>query len=300
MSHTSKHLGFKYVSGHLMGSGQQEKVSSQGTYCEESSSRLRGLKLLEVGKTYGNQKPLQAQGGNLKEMNTMVPAKPMSNSKLGDVIRVAEPTLDRKVVMSTRVLTKAVNDKKLEAQVQTVEPTMGQKDMSTVVPRKPVNDNKPEEARIGAAEPTMLMMKFPPETTLLSIPELKAKFVNFGPLHPSATRVFWGSSTCQVVFKYKRDAQEAHAFATQNSSFFGSPKVNYHLRAYELPASQLPESGKMVLENTFNLDPILKSTNVAASLTCHSSRIPNVQEHSEVGHWDKAPTMKYDPARCRL
>lgn len=30
MSHTSKHLGFKYVSGHLMGSGQQEKVSSQG------------------------------------------------------------------------------------------------------------------------------------------------------------------------------------------------------------------------------------------------------------------------------
>ena len=253
-----------------------------------------------MGKTYGNQKPLQAQGGNLKEMNTMVPAKPMSNSKLGDVISVAEPTLDRKVVMSTRVLTKAVNDKKLEAQVQTVEPTMGQKDMSTVVPRKPVNDNKPEEARIGAAEPTMLMMKFPPETTLPSILELKAKFVNFGPLHPSTTRVFWGSSTCQVVFKYKRDAQEAHAFATQNSSFFGSLKVNYHLRAYELPASQLPESGKMVLENTFNLDPILTSTYVAASLTCHSSQIPNVQEHSEVGHWDKAPTMKYDPARCRL
>ncbi|XP_047154951.1 PWWP domain-containing protein 1-like isoform X2 [Vigna umbellata] len=95
-----------------------------------------------------------------------------------------------------------------------------------------------------AVEPTMLMIKFPPETTLPSIPELKARFARFGPMDPSGFRQFWNSSTCRVVFLHKADAQAAYKYSFGNQSLFGSAGVRCFLREFGDPAPEVSEAAK--------------------------------------------------------
>ncbi|KAI8005407.1 PWWP domain-containing protein YLR455W [Camellia lanceoleosa] len=76
----------------------------------------------------------------------------------------------------------------------------------------------------GPSEPAMLMMKFPLHSKLPSVPELKAKFVRFGHLYESATRVFQNSSTAKVVFKNKSSAEAAYNHAVLNKTFLGNLK----------------------------------------------------------------------------
>ncbi|XP_042002117.1 uncharacterized protein LOC121751435 [Salvia splendens] len=84
-----------------------------------------------------------------------------------------------------------------------------------------------------SATPTMLMMKFPADAALPSIPQLKAKFARFGPLDQSATRVFWKSYVCRLVYQHKIDAQAALKFAVGSSNLFGSANVRCHIREVE-------------------------------------------------------------------
>ncbi|XP_042505465.1 uncharacterized protein LOC122082029 [Macadamia integrifolia] len=114
------------------------------------------------------------------------------------------------------------------------------KDTGVGVPAKPIKADsvKKLEPSVRVAEPTMLVIKFPPKTTLPSIPELKARFVRFGQLDHSAIRVLWKSSTCRVVFKHKSHAHAAYNHAIRNSSLFGNVKVKYYLRDLETPAQE--------------------------------------------------------------
>ncbi|XP_019187651.1 PREDICTED: uncharacterized protein LOC109182070 [Ipomoea nil] len=82
-------------------------------------------------------------------------------------------------------------------------------------------------------EPTMLIMKFPPNGALPSIPELKAKFARFGPLDHSGTRIFWKSSTCRLVYRYKHHAESALKFAESSTNLFGNTDVKCSLREAE-------------------------------------------------------------------
>ncbi|KAJ6762707.1 F22F7.12 PROTEIN-RELATED [Salix purpurea] len=90
-------------------------------------------------------------------------------------------------------------------------------------PRKSVKPDsfKKMEPAVRAIEPTMLMLKFPPETSLPSAAQLKARFARFGSIDQSAIRVFWKSSQCRVVFRRKLDAQAALKYALGNKSLFG-------------------------------------------------------------------------------
>ncbi|KAL1546227.1 DNA (cytosine-5-)-methyltransferase [Salvia divinorum] len=81
-----------------------------------------------------------------------------------------------------------------------------------------------------SATPTMLMMKFPADAALPSIPQLKVKFARFGPLDQSATRVFWKTYTCRLVYQHKIDAQAALKFAVGSSNLFGSANVRCYIR----------------------------------------------------------------------
>ncbi|KAK6276844.1 hypothetical protein POUND7_017167 [Theobroma cacao] len=108
---------------------------------------------------------------------------------------------------------------------------------------------KPDSARkmeppLRAVEPTMLVMKFPPQVSLPSVAELKARFGRFGSLDQSAIRVFWKSSTCRVVFRHKLDAQAAYRYANGNNSLFGNVNVRYHVRSVEAPAVEVPDFDK--------------------------------------------------------
>ncbi|CAK7340668.1 unnamed protein product [Dovyalis caffra] len=119
-------------------------------------------------------------------------------------------------------------------------------------PRKLVkpDSSKKMEAPVRAIEPTMLVMKFPPETSLPSAAQLKARFARFGSIDQSAIRVFWKSSQCRVVFRRKLDAQAALKYAIGNKSLFGNVNVRYNLREVGVPASEAPESDKIRGDDT--------------------------------------------------
>ncbi|PPD98465.1 hypothetical protein GOBAR_DD04505 [Gossypium barbadense] len=110
-------------------------------------------------------------------------------------------------------------------------------------PKKPDSARKVESLP-RAVEPTMLVMKFPPQVSLPSVAELKARFGRFGSLDQSAIRVFWKSSTCRVVFRHKIDAQAAYRYANGTNSLFGNVNVRYHLRSVEAPTAEALDSDK--------------------------------------------------------
>ncbi|XP_068659096.1 PWWP domain-containing protein 1-like [Aristolochia californica] len=130
------------------------------------------------------------------------------------------------------------------------------KETTTPTVVKPVKDSirKQDPAPVRPADPTLLVMKFPPRTTLPSVPQLKARFARFGPLDLSGTRIFWKSSSCRVVFKHKSDAQAAFNYATRNNTLFGHMKVTYNLKEYEVPgqasAVEPPQVGKQRIEDS--------------------------------------------------
>lgn len=77
----------------------------------------------------------------------------------------------------------------------------------------------------------MLTIKFPPQTMLPSVSEVKAKFACFGPLDEYSTRFLWKSSVYQLVFLYKSDAEAAYHHAIQNTTLFSTSDVRYYLQA---------------------------------------------------------------------
>ncbi|XP_058216398.1 PWWP domain-containing protein 1-like isoform X1 [Rhododendron vialii] len=95
---------------------------------------------------------------------------------------------------------------------------------------KPDSIKKTTESPSKARVPTMLVMKFPPNTNLPSGSELKARLARFGPLDHSATRVFWQSFTCRVVFLYRADAEAAHKHLSGSNSLFGNVNVKSSIR----------------------------------------------------------------------
>ncbi|KAI9196049.1 hypothetical protein LWI28_020565 [Acer negundo] len=113
----------------------------------------------------------------------------------------------------------------------------------TVMKKLTKYPSKRPDSPTGAIEPTMILIQFHRRSALPSVSELKARFARFGQIH-SAPRVFWKSSKCQVVFKYKSDAKAAYSFAVESKSLFGSVKVDYFLQALEVPSPQLSKPCK--------------------------------------------------------
>ncbi|XP_057778173.1 PWWP domain-containing protein 1-like isoform X2 [Salvia miltiorrhiza] len=83
---------------------------------------------------------------------------------------------------------------------------------------------------VRSADPTMLVMKFPAGAALPSSAHLRAKFARFGPLDHSATRVFWETYTCRLVYQHKVDAEAALEHALGSDNLFGSRNVRAYIR----------------------------------------------------------------------
>lgn len=141
---------------------------------------------------------------------------------------------------------KLLSDKKPIPIVQKLKETAPQQEK--IVKKLPPQQEKivkrlpPQQQPKKAAVPTMLIMKFPPQTSLPSVAELKARFARFGPLDYSSLRVFWKSYTCRVVFQHKPDAVSAYKYAVGNGSLFGNVNVRYFVREVEqgLEAAEMP------------------------------------------------------------
>ncbi|CAN1161448.1 PWWP domain-containing protein 1 [Linum perenne] len=177
-----------------------------------------------------------SSGENVKAVHVQPspkPAKPLLRpddpSKAG---RKRLPS-DRQEEMVAKKMQKLSQMKSL-----TAEKKAGMRSSELANPPPPTRKSDPAPPRARLVEPTMLVMKFPPQTSLPSPAELKARLARFGPLDQSATRVFWKSSTCRVVYRYKLDAEAAIRYATRkNSNLFGNVDVKYTLRDVMAPAT---------------------------------------------------------------
>ncbi|KAI3448599.1 hypothetical protein Pfo_005264 [Paulownia fortunei] len=112
-----------------------------------------------------------------------------------------------------------------------------------------LESNKRMEQPVRAPNPTMLVMKFPAGAALPSGAELRAKFARFGPLDHAATRVFWKSYTCRLVYQQKIDAQAALKFAVGSSNLFGNANVRSYIREVGVEAGE-SEPVKVQKEDT--------------------------------------------------
>ncbi|KAL3843951.1 hypothetical protein ACJIZ3_001354 [Penstemon smallii] len=98
--------------------------------------------------------------------------------------------------------------------------------------------SKKMEKPVRVPNPTMLVMRFPTNSALPSGAELRAKFARFGPLDHSATRIFWKSYQCRLVYHYKVDAEAALKFAIGSNILFGNSNVRCYIRDLEVEAAE--------------------------------------------------------------
>lgn len=140
-----------------------------------------------------------------------------------------------------------------------------------------LESNKKVDCPAKAVEPTILMIKFPPETSLPSIAELKARFARFGPMDQSGFRVFWNSSTCRVVFLHKVDAQAAYKYSVGSQSLFGSVGVRFFLREFGDSAPEVSEAAKARADDGANETPRVKDPAGIHRQTLVSSQQPLLQ-----------------------
>lgn len=187
-----------------------------------------------------------------RDLPSSRPLKPPSRSDDPTRVGPKRSPSDRQEEMAARKKKKLSDLKSLAAEKKaalTVAPEASRvegKESLAPTPGRPtkLSSSKKLEPPPRRQEPTMLVMKFPAETSLPSAMGLKARFARYGPLDHSATRVFWKSNTCRVVFKFKEDAQAAYKYVSGNNSVFGNVSVRYHLREVDVPAPELAEPWK--------------------------------------------------------
>ncbi|KAK9046980.1 hypothetical protein V6N11_052849 [Hibiscus sabdariffa] len=213
---------------------------------------------MDPAELHAGKPPLSGASDNYGKENVrdLTPSKPVRPlARLDDPTKAGlkRPPSDRQEEIAAKRLKKITQLKSLAAEkkanLRTSEsPKVEVKEQPTAgPPARPLK--KPDSARKmepppRAVEPTMLVMKFPPQVSLPSVAELKARFGRFGSLDQSAIRVFWKSSTCRVVFRHKIDAQAAYRYANGTNSLFGNVNVRYHIRSVEAPSAEALDSDK--------------------------------------------------------
>lgn len=117
-----------------------------------------------------------------------------------------------------------------------------------------------------------LTIKFPPQTILPSFSEVKSKFTCFGPLDEYSTNFLWKSSTYQLAFQHKSDAEAAYRHAIQRNSLFSTSGVRYFLQPSDpnLNASD-NTSGLAENQKQIHLAASLKTKDLVSQYLHHSS-----------------------------
>lgn len=107
--------------------------------------------------------------------------------------------------------------------------------------REPVQQRKKtsrsSDSHKTPEEPMALCMKFPQGFALPSEAQLKARFVRFGQLDVSGTRIYCHTGCARVVFKCASDAGAAYKYATRNS-LFGQANVKFRLKQVSQPKEE--------------------------------------------------------------
>lgn len=181
---------------------------------------------------------------NVKDLPSAKPQKPLE--------RQADPTKggrkrvlsDRLEEMSVKRVKKIDNIKSLAVEKKSAERNLeSQRDGKETMDSRRAKWFKPDpmkkkESLPKVREPTLLVMKFPPNTTLPSGFELKARLARFGPLNDSLTRILWKSSQVRVVFIHRADAEAAHRHLMGSNTLFGNLNMRCSIRPLEATATE--------------------------------------------------------------
>ncbi|XP_015968599.1 PWWP domain-containing protein 1 [Arachis duranensis] len=231
------------------------------------------------------------------------PVKPVKQ-----IVRSDDPTKsgrkrgpsDRQEEIAAKRLKKIKHLKTLAAEkgVASQKTSETRREVKEFIPQAPAKVAKSDFARkverpAKAVEPTILVMKFPPQTSLPSVAELKARFARFGPMDQSGFRVFWKSSTCRVVFLHKADAQAAYKYSVANQSLFGNVGVRCFLREYGDSAPEVSEAAKARADDGADEIPRVKDPSVVhrpASISSQAQQQPLPQPVIQLKSCLKKPT----------
>ncbi|PHU19401.1 hypothetical protein BC332_10552 [Capsicum chinense] len=178
----------------------------------------------EVAHPFGQPSSIALLSGpsnNVKHTSSLKPqknpAKPDDPTTKGEHKRGSS---DRQEEIAAKKKKKKINDvralaaqKKASAKTSEVQPGDSKEIPAKKLVSTPVKSSKPGSGQKEPAEkvpdPAILVMKFPHNGSLPSVPELNAKFARFGALDHSATRVFCKSSTCRLVYQFRDHAVQA-------------------------------------------------------------------------------------------
>ncbi|KAL3349602.1 hypothetical protein AABB24_022629 [Solanum stoloniferum] len=213
----------------------QKSLALSATVESESSIPISKLPVAAPMSDIGPSNNVK-QTSNLKPQKN--PARPDDPSTKGGRKR---GTSDRQEELAAKKK-KKINDlrtlaaqKKASGKTSEVKPGESKEIPAKKLVSTPVKSSKPDSAKKNdpaekVPDPTMLIMKFPSNGSLPSISELKARFARFGALDHSATRVFWKSSTCRLVYQYRDHAVQAFRFASASTNLFGNTNVRCSIR----------------------------------------------------------------------
>ncbi|KAK9073386.1 hypothetical protein SSX86_007710 [Deinandra increscens subsp. villosa] len=169
----------------------------------------------------------------------VAPVKSPSNSS----VRPDDPTVggrkrgpsDRQEEMAARKKKKVGEIRNLTKERKVIKkiveqptPTVKQPVVKTMKKPGPELTKKTEQR--APPDPTMLLIKFPQGGSLPSTNELKARFARFGPMDHSATRIYWNTYGCRMVYRHRAHAEAARRFVVGSSSLFGNVDVKCTLK----------------------------------------------------------------------
>lgn len=203
----------------------------------------------------------------IKDIKALAADKTAANQKTSEARREDKAASSQKTFEARREDKAAASQKTSESRREDGKEPVSQVPSKFVKADSARKMDRPSKT----VQPTTLVIKFPPQTSLPSVAELKARFARFGPMDQSGFRIFWKSSTCRVVFLYKSDAQAAYKFSVGNPSLFGTTGVTYLLREIGDSAS---EATKVRGDDGVNETPRVKDPAVAQKQTSVSSQKP--------------------------
>lgn len=116
---------------------------------------------------------------------------------------------------------------------------------NTTIPAASQPETRAEKPETEPSVRTVLILKFPRNSRLPSVAELRARFACFGPIVASGIRVYWKSFTCMVPFESKSDAEAAQKSKINHIFGHAAAHVSY-TEAYREP--EVPEVPKRLPE----------------------------------------------------
>lgn len=198
--------------------------------------------------------------------------KPKKNNESEDTKKTRKPEDGKLFAVEKKPLQRPAESQRTEAKEATA------KNVRPTLKAALLESSKKKEHTGRVPNPTMLVMKFPSGAGLPSGAELKARFARFGPMDHSATRIFWKSYTCRLVYRYTADAEAALKFVNASDNLFGSTNVRCYLRdmlaeAVEAESAKIQREDPSTVGTSQSRDPSLEQRIASAQVNPQSGQL---------------------------